>query len=658
MNSPQKLFSALLALSLLCTTASAQTVTVTTSSNDIDINSSTGTIADLPGPDGKISFNEALLATDNTPGHQTIAFAIPQSEWTLQFVLPGRAVLNNFLDFRAFDSVTIDGTTQTAFTGDTNPDGNEVALYGCTLYLLADNSSLIGFDSGAFGLSCSNSEVVGNTGGMHIDVFGDNNLIDRNLAGTIKISGGNFNTVTGNTMQRVRIWSSTGNRIGGPTLADRNFITGYGTTNSEGIPSGTDIELFQTQNTLIENNYIGTTPDGMSQGNMFSNVGIKFADGNVGTVVRNNLIAGILGRGQAPHYAGTLWGHAIFFDGSGSDIEIVGNTIGLDASGAPTLPSVWGVDIGYNAFSTYTDIRFGGYGPGEGNTVAGHYFSGITVGRVIPNVRIAGNSIYGNGISAGSLVWLGIDLIPANSALGISPNDDQDADTGANGLQNFPVLDTASIEGGGTRVSGTLSSAPLQTYTLEFFASSSCNPNGFGEGELPLGTISVATDGFGQTSFSGLVAAAPSGWMVTSTATHEPLGATSEFSACLLTSESSCSTDLGFGGPGTASLSVCGEPLGTGQTAMLRVDGAKPNTRAWALVGNTYNPTPFGEAMLVPTPGTLIGLGKTDAAGALEIGPITGGGGPVSTYVQILYRDASLSGNFGFTNAVRVDFLP
>ena len=100
----------LIALTLLSSAAAAQTVTVTTGADVIDIDYFTGTIADLPGPDGKVSFLEAIVATNHTPGHQRIAFNIPQSEWTLQFLYPGCAVImsgpNGFL---ATDSVTIDG---------------------------------------------------------------------------------------------------------------------------------------------------------------------------------------------------------------------------------------------------------------------------------------------------------------------------------------------------------------------------------------------------------------------------------------------------------------------------------------------------------------------------------------------------------------------
>src|SRR5215211_5282140 len=62
--------------------ARAQTVTVTTLADVTDF-VSPQTVASLPGPDGKVSFREAVLASNNTAGPQTIAFAIPQSEWWL-----------------------------------------------------------------------------------------------------------------------------------------------------------------------------------------------------------------------------------------------------------------------------------------------------------------------------------------------------------------------------------------------------------------------------------------------------------------------------------------------------------------------------------------------------------------------------------------------
>ncbi|MEZ6211479.1 MAG: hypothetical protein R3B46_09580 [Phycisphaerales bacterium] len=89
-----------------------------------------------------------MIATNNTPGHDRIGFAIPQREWQLQFLFPGRAVVKAInTPSGASDSVTIDGTSQTAFTGDTNPDGWEVAFYGGGVYVNGDDSEVTGIDS-------------------------------------------------------------------------------------------------------------------------------------------------------------------------------------------------------------------------------------------------------------------------------------------------------------------------------------------------------------------------------------------------------------------------------------------------------------------------------------------------------------------------------
>ncbi len=525
-----------LALSLFAAigTASAETITVTISADIIDIDWQNATIEDLPGPDGKVSFSEAMIASNNTPGHQTVAFAIPTADWTLQFLFPGRAVLwtSTGFFFRSFDEVTIDGTTQTAVTGDTNPDGWEVVIYGTELYLNGDNSTLIGFDSSSITVTGSNGLVQGNTGMMNITLFsGTGSLIQGNTGGTIKIDRSSDNVVVGNTVQRVRVLgggpAAANNRIGGPAPADRNYITGYGTWNGEGLPGGTTVQIFESIGTVVENNWIGTTPDGMAQGSLASVVGIGFEGQNQDAIIRNNRIAGILGHGQGPHHAGELYGWTLLIGGTASGITFTGNTVGLNANNEPLLGSVTGVDIGNSRQGTITGLRIGGTGAGEGNVIAGHIFNGITIGNNVPGARISGNSIYANQ-------ELGIDLIPTGFGYGVTPNDPLDLDSGGNGLQNFPEIDSATIEGAVLRVIGSLDTSPSNEFTIEFFAAPSCDASGFGEGDVYLGTTTVATDAAGHAHFDvALSALAEEGWVLTSTATLEPLGATSEFSACV-----------------------------------------------------------------------------------------------------------------------------
>ena len=113
---------------LLAGAASGQTLTVDTLEDRTDFGGARQ-VADLPGPDGRVSFREAVYATNNTPGPQTVEFAIPQSEWWLVDTM---ALLK--LEYGVFlvtdDETTFDFSTQTDFTGDTNPDGTEVGIYG------------------------------------------------------------------------------------------------------------------------------------------------------------------------------------------------------------------------------------------------------------------------------------------------------------------------------------------------------------------------------------------------------------------------------------------------------------------------------------------------------------------------------------------------
>ena len=154
------------------------------------------------------------------------------------------------------------------------------------------------------------------------------------------------------------------------------------------------------------------------------------------------------------------------------------------------------------------------------NTLA-HNAVGIYVGGVSTGIRLQGNAIFG---SAG----LGIDL----GGDGVTLNDPGDADTGANNLQNFPVL--AAVDGGpATRVQGSLNSTADTTFTLDIYANTVANPSGYGEGERWLGSTTVTTDASGNIDFDiDLAAASAVGEFITATAT-DPDGNTSEFSAVL-----------------------------------------------------------------------------------------------------------------------------
>ncbi len=101
--------------------------------------------------------------------------------------------------------------------------------------------------------------------------------------------------------------------------------------------------------------------------------------------------------------------------------------------------------------------------------------------RLTPwRTAILGNRIFGNGS-------LEIDLYPA----GVTANDGGDGDSGPNGLQNYPVLASAVVNGSQVTVTGTLNSSANTQFRIEFFASSTADSSGHGEAERYLGFADI-----------------------------------------------------------------------------------------------------------------------------------------------------------------------
>jgi len=113
---------------------------------------------------------------------------------------------------------------------------------------------------------------------------------------------------------------------------------------------------------------------------------------------------------------------------------------------------------------------------------------------------------------------------------GVTDNDPKDPDTGANNLQNFPVLSSATRSSDGTTtILGKLNSTPRKVFTIQFFS----NPSAAGaEGEKFLGELNVKTGRKGTVSFKFITTKEVAvGEVVTATATAFSTNDTSEFSA-------------------------------------------------------------------------------------------------------------------------------
>ena len=209
---------------------------------------------------------------------------------------------------------------------------------------------------------------------------------------------------------------------------------------------------------------------------------------------------------------------------------VQGNHIGTDPTGTIAMGN-GDRAIHVGAF----DNVIGGINPGEGNVIAyttnvGGTGDGVYLPFSGGNV-IRGNSIFGNA-------GLGINVMPAGSPDGVTPNDPGDVDTGGNGMQNFPLF-TSVTTGATTHVQGVLHSKASTVYDLDFYANAcSTFPREFLEGVTWIGTTQVTSDGNGDATFDAtLPVATGAGTRITATAT-DPLGNTSEFSQGLAFSSS------------------------------------------------------------------------------------------------------------------------
>ena len=262
----------------------------------------------------------------------------------------------------------------------------------------------------------------------------------------------------------------SGVQIGGDsTLGEGNLISGN---------SAYGIKIWGTGNSVF-GNFIGTNATGTAAlANTKFGIHVEIGPGNVigGTgpgqrnVIAGNGLSGIALTGQGS-YAGAV------------GTVITGNLIGLNAAGTATLSNA-GAGI---------DIREGASGIITGNTISGNAGAGVAVWQGATGTTISANSLFANG-------GLGIDLQPLGAA------------TGA------PVLSNVTTAGFDYAIPG-----GAGTYTIEVFTSSTCDPSGYGEGQVALGT-------FGGSGSGPITTALPLGSVVTVTATNG--AGTTEFSNC------------------------------------------------------------------------------------------------------------------------------
>ena len=461
------------------------------------------------------------------------------------------------------DQVTIDGYSQQGSVAGTLND-NAVL-----------NIQLNGIDAGpgANGLEIRATDST--IKGLVINRFQENGILIEEGATGNKVEGNFIGTDPsgkedrGNGGNGVFIDGATNNVIGGPLGGARNVISGNGGDCTSSSAAGVRIEgSLATGNNKVEGNYIGTKKGGASSlGNCSAGVSITdSASGNTigGTLDgARNIISG--NDGDGVYLGGSATGNRVERNhiGIGTDSSGTAPDVGNGGNGVFITESASGNTVGGNRVGNIivdnkkSGIFLGGGVTGtkvEGNFVRRNVSDGVTVsdgGNIIGGTSLtrATNTIFNNGgagvkISGGNgnrilsnhifaNAGLGIDLSPD----GVTGNDADDPDTGANNLQNFPVITLATTTATATTpgvvtIAGTLNSNPDQEFTVQCFIAD--GPSGeHGEGQIFIAETNTTPTSEGEYGFS---CSAPTTTVlpedeVTATATNTATGDTSEFSS-------------------------------------------------------------------------------------------------------------------------------
>jgi len=339
------------------------------------------------------------------PVPTTVSFHIPTSD-------PGFAnnvftIQPTYLMVAPGSGTTIDGATQTAFTGNTNTKGPEVVLNGAQIvtqglfapgFLILDSNCVI------------NSLVINgfNTQGILLDKAG---AAGNTVTGCYLGTDPTGTTAVANAFPGIEIAEgASGNTIGGTTAAARNVISGNafiglsihdsGTNNN--VVSGNYIGLNATGKAAIPNTYEGVEIFGGAQGNVI---------GGTATGARN-VISG-----------NNLDGVAIIEAGTSANL-VQGNYIGLTAAGTAKLANM---GAGVVVAGSATGNTVGSSTAGGRNVISGNLYQGIVLADAGTNLNNVLGNIIGmnpNGTTALGNGGGGVDIFGAASSnnIGGTPN--------------------------------------------------------------------------------------------------------------------------------------------------------------------------------------------------------------------------------------------
>ncbi|MBA8884857.1 right-handed parallel beta-helix repeat-containing protein [Dokdonella fugitiva] len=332
----------------------------------------------------------------------------------------------------------------------------------------------------------------------------------------IKLEGGRGHSIAGNQFGALAFTPANASAIRVTGNSGAAFIGGYDDESAVNLVAGSSGAGVYIDNaaggSVVANNVIGFLPDGLSSS---PNANGVFVFNSKNNTIQYNYIGNNLSSG-------------VILSGSGSNGNRVQyNIIGMAYDGSPSGNGSAGVLVSFAA-------RNNTIGAPLNATWGGNFIVASTgAGVWISPSGGAGNSVLDNEFVGNGA--LDVDL----AAAGPSANQATNPATGPNGLQNYPVLATATRDRvhGIEVVTGVLDSAPNTTYRLDLYYGPDCNAHAAGRGLAlyPLMKTAVTTGALGNVPFTASV---PFGWgnlplgVISATVT-DPNGNTSEIGNCI-----------------------------------------------------------------------------------------------------------------------------
>jgi hypothetical protein len=308
--------------------------------------------------------------------------------------------------------------------------------------------------------------------GLHTSGAGKLALNGLGFAGfyqaAVLLDSGSGHVIGGNQFGGVPFASANGVGVRVSGSASHVFVGGYDSDAARNLVAGSvdaAVELSSSAgNNTVANNFIGLLPNGNVASPNGMGVTVRHSPGNA---ISYNVIASTDANG-------------IWLTGPETKQTIINyNLIGYAGDGVTQRPSgSSGVYIDDGASDNI--IGASANSTSGGNAVLAAQFGAIALG---PGAG-GGNRILANAPLKGGSNAPAIDL----GNTGATANDAGDADVGANGLQNFPVIKNVFRTATAEWIEWTLDSTPGDAFRLDFYRDLCCAQ---GPGNPPRGNVGI-----------------------------------------------------------------------------------------------------------------------------------------------------------------------